>query len=127
MMIAQAIDNVPADFLKWFGVVMLALLFAAATIFSILSYFKKHKTDIHPDPLNVEAKVRPAAKRFNHDHWDTRVGAVEERMDSIEEDVKEIHKSRAAALQQINDKLEEMPSRIIADLANAKKIFKENL
>lgn len=85
LLLAQ-IDAVPADFLKWLLVVFLAMLGAAGTVFGILSYFKKRRVRIEPQPVGVSIK----AKRFNYDLAEQRHGDMTRRLDSNEAEINSI-------------------------------------
>ncbi len=92
MMFAQAdLGSVPANFIKdliIFGVAMLVLVaFLVSALFAGLQYFQSRraegattKTQIFPSPLEVDATVKSAPKRFNKDFEDLRHTEIDRRL-----------------------------------------------
>ncbi len=92
MMLAQAdIGTLPANFIKdlvVFGAAMLvAVSFIVGAIFAALQYYQSRKADgeikktqILPSPLEVNAEVKSAPKRFNKDFEDQRHTEIDRRL-----------------------------------------------
>ena len=92
MMLAQAqLDSVPASQVKWFFVILFALIIVAGVIIGIVVSFRKQpkvQIDDNPPP-----EFRKAAKRFNHDLFVAQHSEVTRRLDSHESEIDSLWKT----------------------------------
>ena len=85
MMLAQAIDNIPAPFWKYFGMAMLVLLGIAVGLVTIYVGLRKpESTRINDEPA---IKVEKVSKRFNHEATEQRFGRIETRLDGHDAEI----------------------------------------
>ena len=84
-MLAQAIDNIPAPFWKYFGMAMLVLLGIVGSLVAIYAGLRKAE----PARINDEPaiKVEKVSKRFNHDATEQRFGRIETRLDGHDSEI----------------------------------------
>jgi hypothetical protein len=127
---AQAdLTSVPAGFLKDFLTVLFALVVIAAIVVGVILSFRKPKMSIDPQPV----EVRKSPKRYNHDLMENRHASTtaaltnhEERIRQLERDMPAMERSILSAGEErearLQDQLTSLPDRIIATLANAKKL-----
>ncbi len=139
MIFAQAqIDSAPPEFVKWFFVVLFALIVVAGVIVGIYATFRKSD----PQKLNDDPpiEVRKSPKRFNfdlteqrhHDHerrileLEARSNELIEKLETDKQEILDAGEKRGNELRaEINDtrreldrKIEQMPDRLITTLKN---------
>ena len=139
MLLAQAqIDSAPADFVKWFFVILFALIVVVGVIVGIYATFRKNS----PQKLNDDPpiEVRKSPKRFNFDLAEQRFGDHERRIlflearsnelfEKLEEDKQQILNSGEdrgdkitkhveSVRRELDEKIEGIPDRLIATLKN---------
>jgi len=131
--LAQAdLTNVPADTLKWVLIILVALLGVGATILGIIYMVRKPEPQKLADepPINVQK----APRRFNHELAEQRYGDHERRLAALETwretliskldaDKEEILKAGEERKDELQKQINELPSKIVADILNTKKIF----
>lgn len=86
MMLAQAIDNLPASFWKYFCMALIALVLVACAVIGAWSQLRK------PDPPQRSNDDPPlkreiVSKRFNHDATEQRFGRIETRLDGHDSEI----------------------------------------
>ena len=88
MLFAQAIDNIPAPFWKYFGMAMLVFLGALGTAVSIYAALRKpDATRINDEP---PVKFEKMSRRFNHDLSESRYLDHQHRLDAHDEEIEKI-------------------------------------
>lgn len=97
-------DAVPADFIKWFFVIVFCLVLLACALYS--AFGKREKQSMKIDKEDQPVETRKAAKRYNHDLAEERYQEMTRRLNRHDEEIKEIQKERAGALKSINRRFE---------------------
>ena len=85
MMFAQAIDNIPAGFWKYFCMALLVLLGVAAAAVGIYSSLRKPEAARLNDEPAI--KVEKVSKRYNHDANELRLVKIEGQIASNEAEI----------------------------------------
>ena len=79
MILAQAIDSLPASFWKYFCMALAAVIvLGCGVVVAYASVRKPDSTRINDEPA---VKVEKISKRYNHDAIDQRFGRIETRID----------------------------------------------
>lgn len=104
-LLAQSnMDAVPAEFLKWFFVIVACLVLVVCAVYS--AFRKESKRSVKIDREDQPLETRKAPKRYNHDLAEERYQEVTRRLDKHDEEIKEIQRERAGALKSINRRFE---------------------
>ncbi|MCX6896316.1 MAG: hypothetical protein NTZ16_12625 [Verrucomicrobia bacterium] len=139
LMMAQAqLDSAPAEFVKWFFVIVFALILVVAAVFGIVAFFRKpDEVKLKDDPA---IEVRKAAKRFNYDLTEQRYNDHERRILALEKakgelfgklesdkqeilDAGEMRGDKItehveAVRRELDEKIDNIPDRVITTLKN---------
>jgi hypothetical protein len=148
--LAQAdLGNVPDHFWKNFSLSLIVLIGVVGVLVGIWSAVRKPAPTRVEQPISAQIEgdvnVRKSPKRFNfelteqrHGDHERRIAALEknhaefiEKLDGDKSDLIEAGEERArriyrhvdAVRSELSNKIEGMPSRIIADLRNAKGLL----
>lgn len=114
-MLAQAqLDAVPDHFVKWFFVILFALILIVAAIVGIIAAFRTPMPQRLNDDPPIE--VRKSPKRYNHD-------AHEIRFNKIEKDVA----ANTDEIEKLWDTMRDEDKQIRADVANKFEVISRAL
>jgi hypothetical protein len=83
MLLAQSVDAIPADTLKWTLAILIVLLGVAALIIGIIRSGEKKRVAIDEQPV----EVRKSPKRFNHELSEQRHIEVHRRLNEHDREI----------------------------------------
>lgn len=130
LLFAQAnLDQVPADTFKWVVIMLIGLAGLACLLWATFSTRKQAMT-IDPQPVEVQK----TPKRFNHDLAEQRHADHERRLrdlehwrdgliEKLEADKNEILRAGEDRKDELQKQINELPSRIVTDILNTRKLF----
>lgn len=130
LLFAQAnLDQVPADTFKWVAIMIIGLIVLGCVVWATFAN-RKQTTTIEPQPV----EVAKSPKRFNHDLAEQRYADHERRLrdleqwrdgliDKLEADKNEILRAGEDRKDELQKQINELPSRIVTDILNTRKLF----